>query len=86
MTYVLIMLGLGLFASQLALLGQALFLAWRQRRYRSRSGVPLLGSLLLTLGLMLSGSMAAWWPLPVELLFTVVTWWLFWMLKPEQEL
>jgi hypothetical protein len=86
MTNVLIFVGLWLFAMQLAGLGHALLLAWRKTPYRRRSGVPLVGSLLLTLGLMLNGSLAAWWPFPVELLFTVSTVWLFWKIKPEQKM
>jgi hypothetical protein len=34
----------------------------------------------------ISGSLAAWWPLPIKLLFTLLAGWICWMVKPEQKM
>lgn len=83
--YLLIGVGAFLLAMQMAVLCRFIYQSIRHRRYKPTSGVPLIGTLLLSIGLANTSSFAsfAWTPICLEALVTIVAWLIVRYVKPS---
>jgi hypothetical protein len=74
--YVVILVGILLFIMQMIHLVSFIYDAIRFRQYKTRSGVPFIGSLLLLLGLWLIDlpAVVMFFPIALELSSTVAAW------------